>query len=39
MYDHYPFQRLPLPYAYHALESYIDAETVEIHFFRKFELT
>ncbi|MBE6830375.1 MAG: superoxide dismutase [Ruminococcaceae bacterium] len=31
MYDHYPFQLLPLPYAYNALEPYIDAETVEIH--------
>ena len=28
---HYPFQLLPLPYAYDALEPFIDAKTMEIH--------
>ena len=31
MTDRYPFTLKPLPYAYDALEPYIDAETVQIH--------
>lgn len=31
MNDHYPFELIPLPYDYQALEPYIDAETMEIH--------
>lgn len=29
--DHYPFKLPPLPYAYNALEPYIDEETMHIH--------
>lgn len=29
--DHYPFKLPPLPYAYNALEPYIDKETMQIH--------
>ncbi len=29
--DHYPFELIPLPYSYDALEPYIDTETVTIH--------
>lgn len=29
--EHYPFELVPLPYPYDALEPYIDAETVMIH--------
>ena len=31
MEDKYPFQLLPLPYQYNALEPYIDTETVKLH--------
>jgi len=29
--DHYPFELLPLPYEFDALEPFIDAQTMEIH--------
>ena len=29
--QHYPFKLIPLPYAYNALEPYIDAQTMELH--------
>ncbi|MEA4815922.1 MAG: superoxide dismutase [Lachnospiraceae bacterium] len=29
--EHYPFKNTPLPYAYDALEPYIDAKTMELH--------
>jgi superoxide dismutase, Fe-Mn family len=29
--DHYPFELIPLPYEYDALEPYIDTETMELH--------
>lgn len=29
--NHYPFQLLPLPYAYNALEPYIDTKTMQLH--------
>jgi Fe-Mn family superoxide dismutase len=29
--NHYPFELVPLPYAYDALEPYIDAETMALH--------
>lgn len=29
--NHYPFELIPLPYSYNALEPHIDAQTVEIH--------
>ena len=31
MNDHYPFELIPLPYEYQALEPYIDTETMELH--------
>ena len=31
MNDHYPFELIPLPYDYQALEPYIDSETMRIH--------
>ena len=31
MNDHYPFVNLPLPYAYNALEPYIDELTMHLH--------
>ncbi len=31
MNEHYPFTLLPLPYAYNALEPYIDEETMRVH--------
>lgn len=31
MNEHYPFQNPPLPYAYDALEPFIDAKTMELH--------
>nr|WP_312645425.1 superoxide dismutase [Hydrogenoanaerobacterium sp.] len=31
MADHYPFELQPLPYAYDALEPYIDTETMHLH--------
>lgn len=31
MSDHYPFENLPLPYAYDALEPYIDEKTMQLH--------
>lgn len=31
MNDHYPFENPPLPYAYDALEPFIDAKTMELH--------
>ncbi len=31
MNNHYPFELVPLPYEFDALEPYIDAQTVEIH--------
>lgn len=37
MMEHYPFSLPALPYAYDALEPYIDAETVEIHHDKHFK--
>ena len=31
MSEHYPFENLPLPYAYNALEPYIDEKTMHLH--------
>ena len=31
MNEHYPFQNPPLPYAYDALEPYIDEKTMHLH--------
>ena len=31
MNDYYPFVNTPLPYAYDALEPYIDEETMHLH--------
>lgn len=31
MNDHYPFELVPLPYPYNALEPYIDAQTMTLH--------
>ncbi|MDD3204543.1 MAG: superoxide dismutase, partial [Lachnospiraceae bacterium] len=31
MNKHYPFINTPLPYAYNALEPYIDAKTMQLH--------
>lgn len=31
MNEHYPFVNVPLPYAYDAMEPYIDAKTMELH--------
>lgn len=31
MAEHYPFQLMPLPYAYNALEPYINEETLRLH--------
>lgn len=31
MNDHYPFELIPLPYDFQALEPYIDEQTMEIH--------
>ena len=31
MKSHYPFENTPLPYAYHALEPYIDEKTMQLH--------
>ena len=31
MNEHYPFVNVPLPYAYNAMEPYIDAKTMELH--------
>lgn len=31
IYEHYPFSLIPLPYAYDALEPYIDTETMRLH--------
>lgn len=31
MNKHYPFENTPLPYAYDALEPYIDEKTMQLH--------
>lgn len=31
MNQHYPFVNMPLPYPYHAMEPYIDAQTMKLH--------
>lgn len=31
MNKHYPFENAPLPYAYDALEPYIDEKTMQLH--------
>ena len=32
--EHYPFENMPLPYAYDALEPYIDEKTMQLHYDR-----